>query len=210
MNSCEWKAQDNLIGYKDAQRWMENRVVALQKGEASECVWFLEHPPLYTLGTSGKEKDVLASATLPTFKTGRGGQVTYHGPGQRIVYLMLDLKTHRQDLRWYMAALEEWIIQTLKHFGIKGDRRSGRIGIWVDKAGHECKIAALGVRVQKWVTSHGIALNVKPDLGAYKDIVPCGLSQYGVTSLADLGLSVTLSEVDAVLKTTCPFDVCVS
>lgn len=210
MNSCEWKAQDNLIGYEDAQRWMENRVVALQKGEASECAWFLEHPPLYTLGTSGKDKDIFASATLPTFKTGRGGQVTYHGPGQRVVYLMLDLKTRRQDLHWYMATLEEWLIQTLGHFGVKGERRAGRIGIWVDKEGYDCKIAALGVRVQKWVTSHGIALNVNPDLEAYKNIIPCGLSQYGVTSLADLGFSVTLPEVDEVLKTTFPFSSCVS
>jgi len=209
MNSCEWKSQDDLVGYEDAQQWMKNRVFSLQKREAQECVWFLEHPSLYTLGTSGKEKDVSTSATLPTFRTGRGGQVTYHGPGQRIVYLMLDLKTRRQDLHWYISTLEEWLIQTLKHFGVKGERRLGRVGIWVDKEGHDYKIAALGVRVQKWVTSHGIALNVNPDLEAYKDIVACGLPQYGVTSLADLGISVTLSEVDEVLKETFPFR-CVS
>ncbi len=210
MNSCEWKTQDALVEYVEAQYWMKNRVDALQKGEAPECVWFLEHPPLYTLGTSGKETDVLVSATLPTFRTGRGGQVTYHGPGQRVVYLMLDLKTRRKDLHWYMTTLEEWLIETLKHFDIKGERRSGRVGIWVNKKGHDYKIAALGVRVQKWVTSHGIALNVNPSLEAYKDIIPCGLSQYGVTSFADLGFPVTLSEVDKVLKETFPLGSCVS
>jgi lipoyl(octanoyl) transferase len=210
MNSCEWKIQHELVGYAEAQYWMEKRVVSLQKGEEPECVWLLEHPPLYTLGTSAKEKDVLPSATFPTFRTGRGGQVTYHGPGQRVVYLMLDLKTRKQDLHWYVHTLEEWLIQTLKHFGVEGERRSGRIGIWVNKEGQDYKIAALGVRVQRWVTSHGVALNVTPDLSAYKNIVPCGLSQYGVTSMAALGLSVTLPEVDEVLKSTFPFASCVS
>jgi lipoyl(octanoyl) transferase len=209
MTLCEWKTQSNLVGYEDALCWMENRVGALQKGQALECAWLLEHPPLYTLGSSGKDQDILASATLSTFRTGRGGQVTYHGPGQRIVYLMLDLKRRTQDLHWYVATLEEWIIQTLRHFGIKGERRSGRVGIWVQKQGHDYKIAALGVRVQKWVTSHGIALNVAPDLSAYKDIIPCGLPQYGVTSFADLGLSASLAEVDEALKQTFPFGSCV-
>jgi len=210
MNSCEWKIQHDLVAYAEAHYWMEKRVFALQKGEAPECVWFLEHPSLYTLGTSAKEKDVLPSATFPTFRTERGGQVTYHGPGQRVIYLMLDLKTRKQDLHWYINTLEEWLIQTLKHFGVKGERRLGRVGIWVNKEGRDYKIAALGVRVQKWVTSHGVALNVKPDLSAYKNIVPCGLSQYGVTSMADLGLSVTLSEMDKVLKSTFPFSPCAS
>ena len=210
MNPCEWKTQDKFIEYEVAQRWMANRVHALQKGKAPECAWLLEHPPLYTLGTSGKEKDVLDSAKLPLFRTGRGGQVTYHGPGQRVVYLMLDLKTRGQDIHGYITTLEEWVIQTLDYFGIRGERRPGRVGIWVQKEGLDYKIAALGIRVQKWVTSHGLALNVDPDLKAYKSIVPCGLSHYGVTSLADLGLSVTLSEVDEVLKKTFPFGLCAS
>lgn len=205
MPFCEWKTQDNLIAYKDAQKWMENRVLAIQSKRAPECVWLLEHPPLYTLGTSGKDKDILPSALLPTFQTGRGGQVTYHGPGQRIAYVMIDLKNHTQDIKWYVATLEAWIIQTLDHFGIQGERRPGRVGIWVQKEGQDHKIAALGVRLQKWVTSHGIAININSDLSAYKDIIPCGLSQYGVTSFADLGLSVSLQEVDAVLKSTFPF-----
>lgn len=205
MTPCEWKTQDEPIEYEASKRWMEGRVQALQQDHAPECVWLLEHPPLYTLGTGGKEKDVLDATKLPVFKTGRGGQVTYHGPGQRIVYLMLDLKTRKQDLHWYISTLEEWIIETLASFGVKGERRTGRIGIWVQKEGTDHKIAALGVRVQKWVTSHGLALNVSPNLSAYKGIIPCGLSQYGVTSLADLGLSVTLPEVDAVLKQTFPF-----
>jgi lipoyl(octanoyl) transferase len=205
MPFCEWKTQDNLIAYEDAQKWMENRVLAIQSKSAPECVWLLEHPPLYTLGTSGKDKDILPSALLPTFQTGRGGQVTYHGPGQRIAYVMIDLKMRAPDIKWYVATLETWIIQTLHHFGIQGERRPGRVGIWVQKEGQDHKIAALGVRLQKWVTSHGIAINVNSDLSAYKDIIPCGLSQYGVTSFADLGLSVSLQEVDEVLKSTFPF-----
>lgn len=204
----EWRSQEELIGYLDALNEMEKRVKALQNKKAPECVWFLEHPPLYTLGTSGHERDLLPSIRFPVFPTGRGGQVTYHGPGQRVVYLMLDLKTRHQDLHWYVHALEEWIIQTLVHFNVKGERRKGRVGIWVEKNGQDHKIAALGVRVQKWVTSHGIALNVNPDLTHYKDIIPCGLSDYGVTSLADLGLSVALEEVDEVLRKTFPFDPC--
>ncbi len=192
--------------YTATLEWMSTRVSAIQAGTEPECLWFLEHPPLYTLGTSGKALDILPSATLPTFQTGRGGQVTYHGPGQRIVYAMIDLRKREQDLRLYVATLEEWIIQALAHFEIKGERRPGRVGIWVEKKRKDHKIAALGVRVQKWVTSHGFALNVSPDLTAYQHIVPCGLSQYGVTSLADLGVTVTMEEVDEVLIKTCPFN----
>lgn len=202
----EWKAQNILVEYEEAQRWMENRVLALQKKTANGCVWLLEHPPLYTMGSSGKQKDILPSASLPLFQTPRGGQLTYHGPGQRVVYVMLDLHHYTLDIRWYVATLEQWVIDVLARFGIVGERREGRIGIWVVKRGKEYKIAALGVRVQKWVTSHGLALNVHPDLKAYRNIVPCGLSEYGVTSLADLGLSVTLEEVDEALKTTFPFE----
>ena len=207
-NIFEWKSQEELIPYLEAMKWMENRVQSLQKGEASPCVWFLEHPPLYTLGSRGKDEDIFSSAKLPVFKSGRGGQVTYHGPGQRIVYLMIDLKSHYEDIRRYVHAVEGWIINTLHYFGVKGERREGRVGIWVQKEGRDSKIAALGVRVQKWVTSHGFALNLSPDLKAYDDIIPCGLSQYGVTSLQDLGIVVSMEEVDALLRQTCPFDPC--
>lgn len=202
---CEWKSQEGFVDYGEALQWMDHRVKALQEGEATECVWLLEHPPLYTMGTSGQEKDILYSKKYPVFKTGRGGQVTYHGPGQRVVYLMLDLKTRYHDIRRYVRELEEWIIQTLAYVGVMGERREGRVGIWVQKDGQDQKIAALGVRVQKWVTSHGIAINVDPDLVAYQDIIPCGLKDYGVTSLADLGIRVTLQEVDEVLRKTFPF-----
>jgi len=202
----EWKFQKDLVNYPEALQWMDIRVKTLQKGEGPECAWFLEHPPLYTMGTSGQEKDILHSKKYPVFKTGRGGQVTYHGPGQRVVYLMLDLNLRYHDIRRYVTELEEWIIQTLYHMGIKGERREGRVGIWVQKKGQDHKIAALGVRVQKWVTSHGIALNVNPDLTAYQDIIPCGLKDYGVTSMADLGLTITLQEVDNILRKTFPFN----
>lgn len=207
-NRFQWTVLDQLVGYEEALKWMEIHVKALQNKEASECAWLLEHPPLYTLGTSGQDKDILASATFPVFKTGRGGQVTYHGPGQRVIYVVLDLKTRYQDVRRYVFELEEWMIKTLEHFGIRGERRPDRVGIWVQKKGKDYKVAALGVRVQKWVTSHGIALNVAPDLAAYKNIIPCGISEHGVTSLADLGLSVTLQDVDEILRKTFPFVSC--
>jgi lipoyl(octanoyl) transferase len=184
---------------------MEGRVSAIQAEAAPECVWFLEHPPLYTMGPRGHADDLLGLPNHPVFQTPRGGQTTYHGPGQRIIYLMLDLNARYQDIRRYVYELEEWIIQALAVFDVKGERREGRVGIWVLKNGQECKIAALGVRVQKWVTSHGIAINAHPDLDAYRTIVPCGLKEYGVTSLKDLGLSVTLEEVDWVLRKTFPF-----
>lgn len=205
INIFEWKFQEGLVEYTDALKWMEIQVKSLQNGQSSECIWFLEHPPLYTLGTSGHEKDILNEIKLPIFKTNRGGQVTYHGPGQRLVYLTLDLKTRYQDVRRYVYELEGWIIQTLACFGVQGERRPGRIGIWVQKEGRDHKIAAIGVRIQKWVTSHGIALNVSPDLSAYQDIIPCGLKQYGVTSLEDLGFSVAMQEVDQALRQTFPF-----
>lgn len=205
-NTFELKTQEGLVGYEDACKWMEERVVALQKNNAPECAWFLEHPPLYTLGTSGQDKDVLRTAKLPLFRTGRGGQVTYHGPGQRVIYLVLDLKMRQQDIRWYVRELEEWIIHALSRIGVKGERRPGRVGIWVYKDGKDHKIAALGVRVQKWVTSHGISINVNPDLSAYQDIIPCGLPHYSVTSLTDLGISITMEDTDAILYKTFPFN----
>ena len=208
-NTFKWKSQEELVGYLDALKWMEIQVKALQNEEASECAWLLEHPPLYTSGASGDEKHILKSAKLPIYNTSRGGQVTYHGPGQRIVYLTLDLKTRYQDVRRYVYELEEWIIQTLACFRVQGERRPGRIGIWVQKDGRDHKIAAVGVRIQKWITSHGIALNVSPDLSAYQDIVPCGLKQYGITSLRDLGFSTSMKEVDEALRQTFPFSPCV-
>ena len=201
----EWSPLKGLVNYEDCLKKMDDRVKALQKGQGPECVWLVEHPSLYTIGSSGQETDVLPSKKYPVFKTGRGGQVTYHGPGQRVIYLMLDLNTRYHDIRRYVHELEEWIIQTLSTFGIKGERREGRVGIWVNKEGQDHKIAALGIRVQKWVTSHGIALNVDPDLSAYQDIIPCGLKKGGVTSFADLGLTVPLEEVDKVLHRTFPF-----
>jgi lipoyl(octanoyl) transferase len=184
---------------------MEARVAAIASGKASELVWLLEHPPLYTSGTSGKEADLL-QARFPLFATGRGGQVTYHGPGQRVAYVMLDLKRRRPDVRAFVASLEEWIIRMLGAFDIKGERREDRVGVWVarpDKGpGHEDKIAAIGVRLRRWVSFHGIAVNVEPDLSHFDAIVPCGVidPRYGVTSLADLGLRVSLPDVDIALR----------
>ncbi len=204
-NMIEWKSQQGYVPYLDALSWMEERVKAIQHKDAPECIWFLEHPPLYTQGSSGQERDILSTSCLPVFKTGRGGQVTYHGPGQRVVYLMIDLNRRHQDIRRYVFELEEWVVQTLAHFGITGERRPGRIGIWVQKNGQDHKIAAFGIRVQKWITSHGLALNVAPDLNHYQHIIPCGIREFGVTSMADLGLSVTLNEVDEILRKTFPF-----
>src|SRR5689334_9614452 len=184
---------------------MEERAAAIADGHATELVWLLEHHPLYTAGTSATDAERIA-AHFPVFRTGRGGQTTYHGPGQRVAYVMLDLKRRRPDVRRFVASLEEWIIRTLATFGVHGERREDRIGVWVarpDKGeGHEDKIAALGIRVQRWVTLHGIAINVAPDLSHFSGIVPCGVSdpRYGVTSLADLGLTATMADVDIALR----------
>ena len=184
---------------------MDARVAAIATGGAPELVCLLEHPPLYTSGTSGKADDLL-DARFPTFQSGRGGQVTYHGPGQRVAYVMLDLKGRRPDVRAYVASLEEWIIRTLAAFNVRGERREDRVGVWVkrpDKGpGHEDKIAAIGVRLRRWVSFHGIAINVEPDLSHFQAIVPCGVvdPRYGVTSLVDLGLPVTMADVDIALR----------
>ncbi len=202
----EWKIADSLIAYPDALARMAERVAAIQAGEAEELAWLVEHPPLYTLGTSAVAGDVLGNSPFPTYETGRGGQVTYHGPGQRVAYLMRDLKKHMPagaaspDLRAYVKQLENWIIATLAEFGIEGFLREGRVGVWVQTKQGEAKIAALGVRVQKWVTSHGIALNVNPDLSHYAGIVPCGIREFGVTSLHAMGVPVTMQEVDQMLQ----------
>jgi lipoyl(octanoyl) transferase len=201
----EWRISDGLIDYEQAVQTMEDRVAAIRAGEADELVWLLQHPPLYTAGTSAKESDLLDPARLPVYQTGRGGQYTYHGPGQRIAYVMLDLQRRGMDVRGYVALLEDWLIATLHRFNLRGERRDGRVGIWIDRgkdaAGRcrEDKIGAIGVRVRRWVTYHGIALNVEPDLSHYAGIVPCGIQDHGVTSLVDLGLPVDMAEVDVQL-----------
>ncbi|KRP86146.1 lipoate--protein ligase [Bradyrhizobium pachyrhizi] len=203
--AVEWRISDRAVPYLDSLAAMDERVVNIATGAAPELVWLLEHPPLYTSGTSGKADDLLAPR-FPTFQSGRGGQVTYHGPGQRVAYVMLDLKRRRPDVRAYVASLEEWIIRTLAAFNVRGERREDRVGVWVrrpDKGpGHEDKIAAIGVRLRRWVSFHGIAINVEPDLAHFQAIVPCGVvdPRYGVTSLLDLGLPVTMADVDIALR----------
>jgi len=199
----EWRTSTGLIDYPDAVSFMEARVADILAGTAPEAIWLLEHPPLYTGGTSADAGDLLTPDRFPVHKTGRGGEYTYHGPGQRVAYVMLDLTKRGNDIRAYVRNLEGWIIATLASFGVTGERRDGRVGIWVvDESGQEKKIAAIGVRVRRWTTFHGIAINVSPDLGHFDGIVPCGISDYGVTSLADLGKKTTLGEVDQALKRT--------
>jgi lipoyl(octanoyl) transferase len=196
----EWQTSATPVSYDRAVDAMEARVKDIRAGLAPELVWLLEHPPLYTAGTSAKEED-LVDPILPVHRTGRGGQWTYHGPGQRVAYVMLDLKARGGDLRAYVTGLEEWLIRTLDAFGLKGERRSGRIGIWIDQGGgRESKIAAIGVRVRQGVSYHGVSLNLDPDLDHYRGIVPCGVSQHGVTSLAELGIKVPMARLDAALR----------
>lgn len=202
----EWLVSDGCVPYPAALAEMDARVAAIAAGAAPERVWLIEHPPLYTAGTSADRADLL-EARFPVYDAGRGGQLTYHGPGQRVAYVMLDLKRRGPDVRLFVATLEEWLIRTLAAFNVRGERREDRIGVWVrrpDKgAGYEDKIAAIGIRVRHWVTLHGIALNVEPDLSHFGGIVPCGVQEqrYGVTSLADLGHIVTMAEVDAAMRT---------
>ena len=206
MMPVEWHVDDRPVDYADALARMDARVAAIVGGRASELAWLLEHPPLYTSGTSAKSEQLL-SPRFPVHEAGRGGQFTYHGPGQRVAYLMLDLRQRGPDLRRYVASLEEWIIRTLANFNISGERRDDHIGVWVrrpDKgAGREDKIGAIGIRVRRWVSLHGVSLNVEPDLSHFSGIVPCGVAdpRYGVTSLVDLGIPVTMAEVDAVMRT---------
>lgn len=201
--AVEWRVSDALVDYDEAHSFMERRVAAIRAGEAHEMVWLLQHPPLYTAGTSASADDLLDAERFPVFETGRGGQYTYHGPGQRVAYVMLDLKHHGSDVRAYVHDLEELMIRTLAHFGVTGERREGRVGIWVERDhGGEDKIGAIGVRVRKWVSFHGLALNVEPDLTHFSGIVPCGIAEHGVTSLRDLGIAVTLADVDEVLRQT--------
>ena len=196
----DWRASERLVDYPDAVACMERRVAEIADGRASELVWLLEHPPVYTAGTSADPSDLL-DARFPVFETGRGGQFTYHGPGQRVGYVMLDLRRRKADVRAFVRDLEEWLIRTIAHFGVDGERREGRVGIWVVGPNDgEDKIAAIGVRVRRWVTFHGIALNVAPDLSHFSGIVPCGVRNHGVTSLAALGVHTSMAEVDEVLR----------
>ena len=195
----EWRVAPGLTPYPDAVAFMEDRAAAIAEGRARELVWLVEHPPIYTAGTSAKDGDLI-DARFPVFKTGRGGQFTYHGPGQRVGYVMLDLRRRGGDVRGFVRDLEEWLIRALARFNVKGERRDGRVGIWVARGAKEDKIAAIGVRVRKWVTFHGVSLNVDPDLGHFTGIVPCGISEHGVTSLHDLGLPVSMADADVALK----------
>ena len=201
----EWRISDGLTGYDDAVAFMEARVEAIARGDAPELIWLVEHPPLYTAGTSAKQSDLI-EARFPVHATGRGGEHTYHGPGQRVAYVMLDLNARRRDIRLFVTALETWIIAALDRFNVRGEIREGRVGVWVrrpEKAeGAEDKIAAIGIRLRRWVTFHGISLNVEPDLTHFSGIVPCGIAdpRYGVTSLVDLGLPVTMADADIALK----------
>lgn len=202
-NEIEWKTSKELVDYEQAVEEMESRVAEIHRGYAPELVWCLEHPSLYTIGTSGKEKDILNSDRCPIYKTGRGGQVTYHGPGQRIVYVLLNLKKRNPDVRAYVQTLESWVIKSLAHYDVKAYSRPGRVGLWVPRSdGMDDKIAAIGVRVKKWVSYHGVAINVNPDLSFYKDIVPCGIREHGVTSLSSLGCPISLEVFDQTLQDT--------
>lgn len=204
-----WRISDGLVPYEHAIAEMEREVAAIAAGEAGELVWLLEHPALYTAGTSADAADLIEPDRFPVFATGRGGEYTYHGPGQRVVYVMLDLKRRKQDVRAYVAALEDVIIRTLDKMNVRGERREDRVGVWVrrpekptlpDGSMSEDKIAALGIRLRKWVSFHGLSINVEPDLSHFSGIVPCGITRYGVTSLVDLGLPVMMGDVDVLLR----------
>jgi lipoyl(octanoyl) transferase len=196
-----WRVSAAPVPYPDAVAAMEERVLAIREGRAGEEVWLLEHPPLYTAGTSADPSELLEPDRFPTYVSGRGGRYTYHGPGQRVAYVMLDLKRRGGDVRRFVGQLEGWVIDSLARVGVKGERRSGRVGIWVaDGRGGEAKIAAIGVRVRRWVSFHGVAINVDPDLSHFGGIVPCGISEHGVTSLRALGCQADMAEVDAALR----------
>ena len=206
MNEVEWIISSGLVEYPDALRVMDERVDLIQKGNAKELVWLLEHPPLYSAGTSAKPEGLLAPNRFPVFKTGRGGQYTYHGPGQRVAYIMLDLNRRRRDIRAFVSNLETWIINTLAKFNIRGERRSDRIGIWVrrtdlNNSEREDKIGAIGIRIKRWVTLHGISINVSPDLEHFGGIIPCGIGGYGVTSFEDVGQPLEVYDLDVELRT---------
>lgn len=205
----EWRIDKGPTPYLEALAIMEERAAAIREGSAPEMVWLIEHPPLYTAGTSAVAADLIEPDRFPVFNAGRGGEYTYHGPGQRVAYVMLDLKRRREDVRAFVAALEDWIIRTLARFNVKGERREDRVGVWVvrpdrpflpDGSAAEDKIAAIGIRLRRWVSFHGIAINVEPDLSHFSGIVPCGVADHGITSLVDLGLPVSLADLDIALK----------
>jgi lipoyl(octanoyl) transferase len=211
MTQPEWRIAETPVAYSEALATMDMRVADIRAGNAPELLWLLEHPPLYTAGTSARTADLLEPMRFPVHVAGRGGQYTYHGPGQRVVYAMLDLRTRRQDVRRFVFDLEEWTIRTLGRFNVTAERRTGRVGVWVvrpdkpplpDGTPREDKIAAIGVRIRHWVSFHGLSINVEPDLSHYAGIVPCGIAEHGVTSLVDLGLPVTLADLDAALAET--------
>jgi len=203
--AVEWLVSDTPVDYPDAVAFMEGRVDGIRAGREGEAIWLLEHPALYTAGTSAKPEELLDAAALPVYPTGRGGRYTYHGPGQRVGYVMLDLRRRGSDVRAYVHDLEGWVIAALARLGVTGERRCDRIGIWVDRGGgKEAKIAAIGVRVRRWITFHGIAINVEPDLDHFGGIVPCGIAEHGVTSLADLGVVATMADVDMALRAALP------
>jgi lipoyl(octanoyl) transferase len=199
-DDMEWRISNEPVPYAEALSFMEQRAAAIREGTASECIWLLEHPPLFTAGTSADPAELFNPQDLPVFEAGRGGRYTYHGPGQRVGYVMLDLEKRGKDIRCFVHALEGWMIDTLAELGVSAHRADGRIGIWVGEGGDEAKIGALGVRVKRWVTLHGFALNVAPDLSNFSGIVPCGIAEYGVTSLAELGKQMPMRGVDAALK----------
>jgi len=205
----EWRISDGLTGYDTAVAFMEDRAAAIAEGRADEMIWLLEHPPLYTAGTSARADDLKDPDRFPVYPSKRGGQYTYHGPGQRVVYVMLDVGKRGRDVRCFVQDLERWVIATLGEFNLTGHIRNGRVGVWIERPDKprtpsgqmaEDKIAAIGIRLRKWVSFHGISINVEPDLGHFDGIVPCGITDYGVTSLVDLGLPVTMDDVDVALK----------
>ena len=209
LGMVEWITSDGLTGYEDAVAFMEDRAAAIARGEADEAIWLVEHPPLYTAGTSARYEDLRDPDRFPVFESKRGGQFTYHGPGQRVVYVMLDLNRHGRDIRCFVQNLEQWVIAALAEFNVTGHIRDGRVGVWVERPERprlpdgsmaEDKIAAIGIRLRKWVSFHGISINVEPELEHFSGIVPCGITDFGVTSLVDLGLPVTMTDLDVALK----------
>jgi lipoyl(octanoyl) transferase len=204
--SISWIHEPELVDYKDALQFMEDTVLSIRDYQHPDLIWCLEHPPVFTAGTSAKPEHLLDSLGFPVYQTGRGGQYTYHGPGQLVVYVMVDLEKRKKDIRLYINTLEEWIIKTLSFFNVEAERREGRVGLWVKgKNEEEQKIAAIGVRISRWVTWHGLSINICPNLGHFQGIVPCGLSEFGVTSLEKLGIKTTLKEVRSKLVENCPF-----
>lgn len=207
----EWIISDGLTDYRTAEAWMEARATAIAAGEAEECIWLVEHPPLYTAGTSARAEDLTEPDRFPVYPTRRGGQYTYHGPGQRVAYVMLNVAARGRDVRCFVRQLENWVIATLDEFNLRGEVRPGRVGVWVQRpekpaqpngSPAEDKIAAIGIRLRKWVSFHGISINVEPELSHFGGIVPCGITNHGVTSLVDLGLPVTMDDVDLALRAT--------